>query len=297
MTYDDTATVDAPSDLEERLEFAVEAARQAGEQALRFFRDGVEVERKEDGSPVTEADHATERALREAIERRYRDDGILGEELGDRRGRSGVRWVLDPIDGTSAFASGVPTWGVLVSLEALGETAVPVLGVAHFPALGETVWAGVGLGAFWNGESARVSDVSRIEDARLLTTDLAVRPYARLGGARAATATRLRERWDALRSEVALARTWGDAWGYALVATGRAEAMVDPSLAVWDAAPLLPIIREAGGVFTDGNGRVTHAGGSAIASNAAIAEAIRERLGVGDVEGKGEGEGEGEGEG
>lgn len=263
------------AELAPRLETALAAARAAGEEALRGFRAGLEVQRKRDGSPVTESDRAVERALRDAIRSRHADDGILGEELGEEPGRSGWRWIVDPIDGTTAFAAGVPLFGVLIAVERRGK---PVIGVLHFPAIRETVWASAGGGAWFDGAPARVSAVDRIEEARVLTTDLAARPYASLDAEARALAARVAGGWERLRPRAALARTWGDAWGYALVATGRADVMMDPALAIWDAAPLLVVVEEAGGVFTDGRGRRTHAGGSAIATNSALRPAVARLL-------------------
>ena len=250
-----------------RLDTALEAAQAAGRIVMRSFRSRIAIDVKADGSPVTEADRASERSLRSAIAARHPDDGVLGEELGEVAGGNEWRWILDPIDGTAAFLAGVPMFGVLVAVERAG---VPVVGVLHFPALGETVWASAGGGAWHDGERASVSDVATIEEARVLTTDLAERPYAAIGGPRAATAMRLRGAWQRLATRAALARTWGDAYGYALVATGRADVMIDPALSIWDAAPLRVVLEEAGGLFTDADGNPTHTGGSGIATNRAL---------------------------
>lgn len=255
------------TDLAQRLETALSAASAGGAEAMRGFRVGLAVERKSDGSPVTVADRAAERALRDAIRARHPDDGILGEELDEEPGGGDWRWIVDPIDGTAAFVAGVPLFAVLIAVEYRGD---PVVGVLHFPALGETVWASRGGGTWFNGERARVSTVDRVEDARVLTTELAARPYASLDDEARAVAARVGRAWDRLRSRASLARTWGDAWGYALVATGRADVMLDPACAIWDAAALLVVVEEAGGIFTDALGRRTHAGGSAIATNSAL---------------------------
>ena len=250
------------------LEFAVDLARRAGRTTLAGFQAGLPVEAKADGSPVTEADRAAESLMRERIEARFPGHGILGEEFGAVREGADRRWILDPIDGTKSFARGVPLYGVLVALEEAGEA---VLGVLHFPALdGETVCAARGQGCWWNGRRCAVSDVEDPGAALVLTTE--ARPFtdpARAGG------------WDRLRRAARMARTWGDCYGHALVATGRAEVMVDPSASLWDAAALRPCVEEAGGVFTDWSGAATHTGGAAVATNAALAEAARRMLGVG----------------
>lgn len=250
------------------LEFAVESAWQAGRVTMRYFQTSPEVFSKEDDTPVTVADREAEQFLLERIAQRFPADGVLGEEFGERNAGADRRWILDPIDGTKSFVHGVPLYGVLLALEEEGE---PVLGVLHFPALAETVWAARGAGCWFNGRRARVSSTARIQDALVCTTD--VEFLEEQGRA---------EAWNNLRSRIKLARTWGDCYGYALVATGRAEAMMDPTLAPWDAAALKPVLEEAGGVFTDWNGVSTHLGLGGVATNAALAGEIRTLLGVPD---------------
>lgn len=245
------------------VELALEAAWRAGRFTLAHFQSGVEVEIKEDASPVTVADRGAERLMREMIHAAHPTDGIVGEEYGTERPQAPRRWILDPIDGTRAFVHGVPLYGVLLGVEEAGEL---IVGVAHFPALQETVWARKGHGCFWNGRRARVSEVARIEDALVCTSDAEDMRGPQGAG------------WDRLRARAKDVRTWGDAYGYALVATGRAEAMLDARFSVWDAAAVKPIIEEAGGVFTDWAGAPTHEGGSGVATNAALAAAVRAEL-------------------
>lgn len=228
-------------------------AREAGELTLRYFGTDLEVDDKEDGSPVTRADREAEGLIRTRIAAEFPDHGILGEEYGREREDAEVRWILDPIDGTRAFMRGVPLYAVLIGVEVRGDALV---GVAHFPALGETVAAAVGRGCRWNGRAASVSRVSTLERSLVLTTDveeILSRPQG--------------TGWRRLAGAAHTSRTWGDAYGHILVATGRAELMVDPILSDWDAAPLLPILSEAGGRFTDLTGRATIHGGSAVSSN------------------------------
>jgi histidinol-phosphatase len=248
------------------LEAAAEVARIAGTAALRYFKSNLTVETKGDGSPVTIADRAAEDAARSWIAARYPRDGIEGEEYGRTDGTSGRRWILDPIDGTKAFVRGVPLWGSLV---AVCEGNDVVAGAANFPAVGEELVAATGLGAWWNGVRCRVSSIGSMREATVVATN----PQFRL-------TPDLKPRWDRLAAAAGVARGWGDCYGYLLVATGRAEVMVDGSMADWDAAALYPIIVEAGGVFSDLSGRATPFGKSAVATNAALAEQSRMLLGV-----------------
>ncbi|GJG86100.1 histidinol phosphate phosphatase [Gemmatimonadetes bacterium T265] len=258
------------------LHAAADVARVAGDVALRHFRAGpaggaLEVETKGDGSPVTIADRSAEQAARAWLAARYPADGILGEEFG-RAGRGAARcWVLDPIDGTKTFVRGVPLWGTLVACVAQGADGAfgeVLAGAAYFPAVGELVAAAPGEGCWWNGARARVSDVATLAQATVCTTDpkFSHRPDRR--GA-----------WRQLEDGAGLSRSWGDCYGYLLVATGRAEAMVDAVVGDWDTAALLPVVEEAGGVFTSWEGVRTAFGGSAVATNAALAPAVRQALG------------------
>src|SRR3954447_26391564 len=159
--------VEVKVELNELLEFAVEISRGAGEITLQYFKKKPETSTKSDGSYVTIADREAESYLRRRIAERFPDDGILGEEEGETRGKSGRRWILDPIDGTFAFVHGVPLYGVLIAVEIEGELS---LGVVNMPALGEIVSAAKGLGCFFNGEPARVSTTAELKDALLLCT-------------------------------------------------------------------------------------------------------------------------------
>lgn len=250
-----------PTALSHLLEFAVDIAFRAGRITLAHFQNSVDVEWKADASPVTAADRVAETLMRERIEAAFPADGIIGEEFGALRPEAERRWILDPIDGTRSFVRGVPLYGTLVALESGRH---PVLGVIHLPALGETVWAADGLGCWWNGRRARVSPTATIGEALIVSSD--AENSGRYG---------FGDGWDRVREAAGLCRTWGDCYGYALVATGRAEAMIDPVLSVWDAAPILPVVREAGGVVSALTGEPTHDAGSLIATNAALAEEIR----------------------
>lgn len=268
---------------QEELAEATEIAGAAGAVTLRWFGQGPTVERKADRSPVTIADREAERVMREMLAERFPDDGVLGEEAGEARGSSGRRWILDPIDGTRSFVHGVPLYGVMVGLEAAGEA---VVGVLHFPALGETIAAARGLGCTRNGEPCRVRDRGALDTALVVTSGDArlqdpadprspLSPMSPGGdGSLAARVAAL----DRLAGRCGTFRTWGDCYGYALVATGRADAMLDPVLNVWDATAARPVIEEAGGVFTDWAGRPSHESGHVIATSAALADVVRQTV-------------------
>lgn len=244
-------------------------AREAGELTLRYFGDVLQAEAKGDGTPVTRADREAETVLRDRIRERFPEHGILGEEFGETNPEARVRWILDPIDGTRSFMHGVPLYGVLIGIEVDGE---PVVGVAHFPVLDEMVSAARGLGCTWNDEAASVSRTDELGRSLVLTTDVE-RILAR----------EIAPGWRRLARGAAFSRTWGDCYGHILVATGRADVMVDPILSPWDAGPLLTIVTEAGGRFTDLSGRSTIHGGSGISTNGVMHDFVLEALA--DVEG------------
>jgi histidinol-phosphatase len=269
-----------------------EVARLAGAVALSHFdqarRSTLAVEFKDDGSPVTAADRAAESTAREWISRHFPADGIVGEELGSVRAEAGRRWLIDPIDGTKSFVRGVPLWGTLIAV-AEGESVLA--GAIHCAAAGELVSGAIGQGAWWNDTRCAVSRETRLDRATVLATEPVVcggerlrRPATRTSATRRASADRPSDQerrlqgWRDVAERAAVARTWGDAYGYVLVATGRAEVMVDAVMHPWDAAALGPIIVEAGGVFTDWDGQPTAFGASTIATNAALATEVRDLL-------------------
>jgi histidinol phosphatase-like enzyme (inositol monophosphatase family) len=249
---------------QELLDAAVEFAREAGALALRYYGGLVEHDDKRDGTPVTIADREAEVLIRERVAKRWPEHAVLGEEFGETNEGARVRWILDPIDATRAFMHGVPFYGVLIGIDVDGET---VVGVSHFPALQETVAAGKGLGCTWNGAPCKVSRVDKIEDALVLTTDVE-RVLARPEGAG----------YRRLQKRARFARTWGDCYGHALVATGRAEVMVDPVMKSWDAGPFLTIATEAGGRFTTREGEPTIHGGSGISTNGILHDEVLREL-------------------
>lgn len=246
------------------LEAASELARLAGETAVRHFRGSLAVETKADGSPVTRADREAEQAVREWLARRFPADGVVGEEFGETNRSAPRRWFVDPVDGTKSFVRGVPLWGSMVGVME-GDTVLA--GAIAYPALGEHLAAARGEGCWWNGSRCRVSDVDDLARATVLASEDRFTCDARKKAA-----------WDVLAGRAALARTWGDCYGYLLVATGRAELMTDGVLHPWDAVPLVPILEEAGGVLTDWTGGRPEFGIGAIATNGALARVAREIL-------------------
>jgi histidinol phosphatase-like enzyme (inositol monophosphatase family) len=258
------------NDIARRLDLAIAAARQAGNITLEYFRtDDLVVNLKQDDTPVTIADHKAEEYLRGAIASAFPDDGIFGEEFAQRQGTSGYRWILDPIDGTKSFIHGVPLYGTLLGLEYGGQC---VLGVIRIPALDECLYAAKGQGAWYfvghnKPKSARVSQRKPLAKALFVTSEVIT--FDRTGR---------RAVYDRLQAATRLTRTWGDCYGYLMVATGRADLMVDPVMAVWDAAALLPILEEAGGTFTDWQGRNTIYTGEGIATNGLILSEVLEMV-------------------
>lgn len=226
---------------------------------MAHFRTGVGVDLKADASPVTVADRDAERMIREMIEKQFPQDEILGEEEGGATDAT-ERWVVDPIDGTKSFVSGVPLYATLVAYE---QEGLPIVGACYFPALDEMLYAERGLGCYLNGRPCRVSD----------RTDL-TRSVLSCGGPKSMVKY---GRWDgfATLSERALAtRTWSDAYGHALVASGRVEAMIDPVVSRWDLSAVRILVEEAGGRFTDFKGGDPFASGNdeleAVSSNGVL---------------------------
>ncbi|MDE0268462.1 MAG: hypothetical protein OXI96_05430 [Acidimicrobiaceae bacterium] len=245
---------------EELVTFALDATRKAGALTLRWFQQNkLKVSTKTDGTPVTEADLAAEHCLRELIESRYPEDGIFGEEKGDTPGKSGNTWVIDPIDGTKAFVQGVPLYSTLL---ALVDQKGPLLGVIFLPALDECVWAFRGQGAYWDDKLCQVSNRKSLKGGGFVcTSGFSYWPKNTL---------------NSVRQTGARIRSWGDAYGYALVATGRAEAMIDPECAPWDVAPVAVILEEAGGRFSSVTGVDDWQNGSALGSNGFVHEELLE---------------------
>ena len=246
------------------------AAAIAGEVVMPLYEEGVTVELKADGTPVTEADRRAEEAMRELFARETPAFGVLGEELGESPGDGRHRWVIDPIDGTKSFIHHVPLFGTLVALERDGD---PVVGVVACHAVGETAWASRGGGAFLNGEPTRVSETASLGESTVLTTGPGSLQRLAPGAV------------ERLTREAGLLRSWGDCYGYLAVVAGRAEAMIDPVVNPWDIAPFAVMLEEAGGRLTTWAG-VDGAGEDAVATNGRIHASLLQVL-SGDGEGAG----------
>ena len=259
-----------PTEIAQRLEFALAVSQEAAKLILSYYMTPeLVVDLKRDRSPVTAADRGAEELIRDRIAQQFPDDGVFGEEFGETAGRNGVRWVLDPVDGTKAFIHGVPLFGTLIGLEADGEL---LAGVCRLPALNEVIYGGQGLGAWWQiGDTtprrARVSSIETLEEAMVCTTSF---NNWLVAGKQTA--------FDRINAVAKETRGWSDCYGHALVITGRADVMLGPLLNPWDAAALVPILREAGGQFFDWTGTDTIHGGNGISTNGQLKEAVMKSL-------------------
>ncbi len=232
--------------------FLLELARRSGDFIRPHFGNpSLAVEFKSDQSPVTVADRGAEELMRGLIAKTFPAHGIIGEELGSDRPDAEWVWVLDPIDGTKSFVTGVPLWGTLIALLHYGE---PVLGAIHQPILGQLM-IGDGSVTTLNDRLVRCRATARLEDATVLTSD-PLNP-AKYQNGRA---------YDAAIARAKLVRTWGDCYGYLLVAAGWADLCLDPIMNPWDIAALVPILRGAGGVISDWQGGAAYPANSTIAA-------------------------------
>jgi len=241
------------ADLVDDLALALELTAAADQVTMgRFRARDLHVETKPDQTPVSEADHAVERLLRDRITVERPGDAILGEEFG-LAGSGHRRWIIDPIDGTKSFVRGVPAWATLLGLEVDGDV---VVGVVSAPALGRRWWARRGGGAFADGTPIHVSAVQRVEDAQLCAPS--ERYFDAVG---------LGDRYRALAARAWRAVGFADFWGHVLVAEGSVDVMIEPILALWDIAALRPIVEEAGGRVSDLTGSGWADGAPCVTSN------------------------------
>ena len=248
---------DGFGDLHEgRLSEMVHAARLAGEHTMKYFGEsGLAVESKDDRSPVTVADREAEALVRQRIAAIYGDDAVAGEEHADTTGTTGYRWIVDPIDGTKSFICGVPLYSTLLALEFEDQV---IGGVIYLPAMSDLIAAAVGMGC-WRQQGTRgwsptrVRSCESIDGAVFVTSQ--VDAFADRGSG---------EAYREIERRASITRSWGDGYGYAMVATGRADLMIDPVCNAWDVAAVMPVVTEAGGRFTDWNGNATAGGGDGV---------------------------------
>jgi histidinol phosphatase-like enzyme (inositol monophosphatase family) len=266
------ATPDQWQSLHEgRLAAMIEVAEAAGAHTLKYFRSSeLVVDAKKDDSPVTVADREAEQLVRKLLFERFPQDTLQGEEFEEQTGSSSYRWIVDPIDGTKSFVCGVPLYSTLLAVECDGN---PLGGVIFIPALGELIVAAVDQGCWYrNGDgadwvAAKVSDKTDIGEAVFVTSE--VGSFDERGAA---------DVYKRLESDAWVTRSWGDGYGYLLVATGRAELMIDPICNAWDVAAIYPVITEAGGTFTDWKGTKTVRGGDGVGTNGHLHKAVLDRL-------------------
>jgi histidinol-phosphatase len=240
------------------LEFGVQTAYEAGKLTLGYFEtEAARPEFKADDTPVTVADREAETLIRERIGARYPRHAVLGEEYGEDEGSDAdYRWVVDPIDGTKSFVRGVPLYGVLIGLEIEGVCEV---GAAYFPAIDEMVCAATGEGCYRNGRRTSVSTTRSLAQGMVTFTD--ADSFEEHGRSAA---------WQRIRSSAGGTRGWSDAYGHALVATGRVDLMLDPIINPWDCGPFPPILREAGGYFGDWSGNESIYAGEAMSTTRSL---------------------------
>jgi histidinol-phosphatase len=245
--------------MDKKLETAIQAAKAAGEVALRYFRTALAVEYKGDSSPVTEADRECEKRITDILDAAFPDYGIYGEEFGERAG-AGARWIVDPIDGTKNFIRGIPYFATLIALEEEGEVTT---GVIYAPAVDDLLYAQRGSGAFDHRGRLRVSDIAHLNDGTVV-----------FGGLDIFRRSNLWRGLEALVDGSSRQRGFGDYFGHTFIARGQAEAMVELDLKPYDVAPLKIIIEEAGGRFTDLKGEATIYGGEAVTSNGLVHDEV-----------------------
>jgi len=267
-----------PTDLADRLTLARAAALSAGDAAMKRFNSGnFNIEAKHDTTPVTEADREAEASIRRIINSAFPEDTILGEEHDDHIGSSPYRWIIDPIDGTQSFIRGVPLWGTLIAMETINDDGTinpPCLGIIHMPALRETVYAATGHGA-WHvsmggNREAVPARVSTVADPGAALATITGYTYFRDAGHPGLYAT--------LLHQFKHSRGWSDCYSHLLVATGRADACIEPTVAVWDIAAAYPIISEAGGVCSSWSGVADPRSDNALIANAPLHAALLDQL-------------------
>lgn len=256
---------------EGRLAAMIDVATAAGNHTLKYYRTAeLVVDAKSDDSPVTIADREAEQVVRQLIAELFPEDTVQGEEFEEQAGTSPYRWVVDPIDGTKSFVCGVPLYSTLLALELDGQ---PLGGVIFIPAMGEMVVAAIGHGSWYRAEETgqwsrtAASQKTDLNQAVFVTSQ--VDTFDERGDA---------EAYRRMEKAAWITRSWGDGYGYLLVATGRADVMIDPICNAWDVGAILPVINESGGTFTDWKGNSTVRGGDGVGTNGKLHQAVLETL-------------------
>ena len=254
-----------------RLREMIRIAHSAGQHTLKYFRSSdLVVDAKSDASPVTVADREAERLVRSMVADAFPDDTVQGEEFAEHAGSSPYRWIVDPIDGTKSFVCGVALYSTLLALECDDE---PVGGVIYIPAGGEMIVAAAGQGSWYRSTDdgdwrrAQVSTKSELAEAVFVVSQVDSFDDRGAGSA-----------YKRIEADAWLTRSWGDGYGYLMVATGRADIMIDPICNAWDVAAILPILQEAGGRFTDWQGNATTRGGDGVGTNGRLHDAVLAKL-------------------
>jgi len=248
----------------EFVDFIRSLAEASGEVIKRYYaKVNLTIEFKEDQSIVTQADREGEAVMRDMISKAYPHHGIIGEEFGSANTDSEFVWTLDPVDGTISFASGCPLFGTLIGLLRDGK---PVLGAIHQPVLNQ-LCVGDNHEATLNGRRVQLRQTHDLSQAVLLTTD--VENIARY---------QKKEGFDNLLGQTRMFRTWGDCYGYLLLASGGADIMLDPIMNPWDIIPLIPVIQGANGVITTWAGKDASHGSSCVAANKQLHPRVLELL-------------------
>lgn len=249
--------------MSEYLDTAIQAAREAEKVILKYFDSGVAVERKEDNTEVTIADKEAEKIIRNVVTQKFPDHGFLGEETGERDVDSEYTWVVDPIDGTRNYSRGIPLFGTLIALMKDDDL---ILGVINMPVLEELSYAEKGKGAYCNEKLIHVSKAAKLKDA-----------YVSFGGVKKFVNMNITDELVSLAGTVFADRGLGDCWSYALMARGKLDALIDPTIKIWDVAAPAILIEEAGGKLTDLNGNLIDRNvTSVIATNSLLHEEVLE---------------------
>lgn len=254
-----------------RLDAMIDIVVQAGDHTLKYFRNPeLKFDAKADDSPVTVADREAEQLVRRLVAKRFPDDTVQGEEFAQRDGTTPYRWVVDPIDGTKSFICGVPLYSTLLALEVDGQ---PLAGAIFIPALGELIVAAKGQGSWFRTAATEPWQMASVSKKTSLAESVFVVSQVDSFNDRDA-----KDAYRQIEESAFITRSWGDGYGYFLVATGRADIMIDPICNAWDVAPILPILEEAGGTFTDWKGESTIRGGDGVGTNGHLHDEVLQFL-------------------